>query len=377
MSENKPPNPDELELSLFGPGYGECVVVHLGAGKWMIVDSCLDQSTDTPVPVALRYLEQLAVDVAKDVRLVVVTHWHDDHIQGAAAVVSAATTAEFVCSAALKHEEFFALLHAARHEIKLVSHSPGASEFSAILKVLKDRSGREGPNRWASDGTVLLENTALGVEVRALSPSAHTIAQATTTLGNLLPQAGSTIKRIPEHSPNDLSVVLLIRASQVSLLLGGDLETGADPHRGWHAVVTSTVRPAVKCIGFKVSHHGSHNGDLPAIWTALLFPDPYALLTPYGRGKKPLPSPDDVNRMAARTPNLFSTVWPPTVKPSFDDKAVKRTVDEVLGNPRTTRTRPGHLRLRVPFDAAVDPTLALFDGAVRLPERRRDRGARR
>src|SRR5437870_3908933 len=97
------PNPDQLELSLFGPGYGECVVVHLGARKWMVVDSCWDAAADRAV--ALRYLEGIGVDIATDIVLVVITHWHDDHIQGAASIVRAAGSAEVVCSMALRNEE--------------------------------------------------------------------------------------------------------------------------------------------------------------------------------------------------------------------------------------------------------------------------------
>ena len=34
----RPPAPDELEVSLFGRGVGECAVVHLGSGEWLVVD---------------------------------------------------------------------------------------------------------------------------------------------------------------------------------------------------------------------------------------------------------------------------------------------------------------------------------------------------
>ena len=37
-----PPGDEEFELTLFGPGYGESIVMHVGAGEWVIVDSCLD-----------------------------------------------------------------------------------------------------------------------------------------------------------------------------------------------------------------------------------------------------------------------------------------------------------------------------------------------
>lgn len=71
MTDNKLnfPNRDELEVSIFGPGYGESIVIHFSDGQWMIVDSCLDPDSVLPVP--LSYLMQLNVDVDKAVKLVV------------------------------------------------------------------------------------------------------------------------------------------------------------------------------------------------------------------------------------------------------------------------------------------------------------------
>ena len=74
-----PPDSDQIEVSLFGPGYGECVVLHVGDGAWVIVDSCIDQDDN---PVALKYLNEIGIDLAQNVNLIVATHWHDDHIRG-------------------------------------------------------------------------------------------------------------------------------------------------------------------------------------------------------------------------------------------------------------------------------------------------------
>src|SRR4051794_37763128 len=95
-----PPGPDELEVSLFGPGVGECVVVHMGAGEWFVVDSCIDSATGSPA--ALDYLAAMNIDVSRMVKLVVVTHWHDDHMRGASTLVRRAETAQFVCSSVLR-----------------------------------------------------------------------------------------------------------------------------------------------------------------------------------------------------------------------------------------------------------------------------------
>jgi hypothetical protein len=60
-----PPEIDELEVSLFGPGFGESIVLHLGDGKWIIVDSCLRPGYELPAP--LTYLIQLGIDVDYEV----------------------------------------------------------------------------------------------------------------------------------------------------------------------------------------------------------------------------------------------------------------------------------------------------------------------
>jgi glyoxylase-like metal-dependent hydrolase (beta-lactamase superfamily II) len=71
-----PPRADELEVSIFGPGYGECILVHLGRGQWMIVDSCRDQRNRRQP--AIKYLERIGCDPSEVVRVVVATHWHND-----------------------------------------------------------------------------------------------------------------------------------------------------------------------------------------------------------------------------------------------------------------------------------------------------------
>jgi hypothetical protein len=65
------PADDQFEVSIFGPGKGEAIAVHLGAGEWLTVDSCVEQVTgDHPV---LRYFDQIDVNVENRVLMVVGT----------------------------------------------------------------------------------------------------------------------------------------------------------------------------------------------------------------------------------------------------------------------------------------------------------------
>lgn len=78
----------------FFPGYGECVVVHVGENQWLIVDSCRNPRTGNPI--ASDYLESLGLEFSAVVRLIVATHWHDDHMEGLADLVSKASAVQFV-----------------------------------------------------------------------------------------------------------------------------------------------------------------------------------------------------------------------------------------------------------------------------------------
>jgi len=89
------PAADEVEVTLFGPGYGEAIAVHLGEGIWLLVDSCINP--DTKQPASLEYLEHL--NISPDaVCSIIASHWHDDHVKGMTKLVEKFTQAEFVIS---------------------------------------------------------------------------------------------------------------------------------------------------------------------------------------------------------------------------------------------------------------------------------------
>jgi Metallo-beta-lactamase superfamily len=367
MGEDSLPADDELEVSLFGPGIGECIVVHLGGGKWMIVDSCIPKGLDEPA--ALRYLDGLGIDVANDVALVVATHWHDDHIGGLSSVLNAARSAQFACSAAFEIEQFWTLVSYAS-EIKFIEHNSGVAEFDEILATLNERYAgryRSGPDYYAVEGLRLYRGAAPFGEVcvEALSPSAQTI---TDQKGQILPDVliDEPIRRFMAHDPNDLSVVLLIQTPGCCVLLGGDLEIGRDNRRGWRAIVESRTRPDIASSLYKVAHHGSPNADMKEIWTELLANEPIAIMAPYARGRKKLPTWDDVKRIKKAAGRVYCTVWPFVDRP----KARSPIVDSVAASATRFRSAikkgAGHIRLRAPIMGGGDISVETFHGACRM-----------
>ena len=135
ISHHDPPKLDEIEVSVFGPGYGEAIVLHVGEGKWILVDSCIEPASE--LPAALGYLHDLDVDVENAVKLIVATHWHDDHICGFGTVLDECKSAAISISSALDIEEFLALPVLYREPV--VRRSSGLNEFIQMLRILDAR----------------------------------------------------------------------------------------------------------------------------------------------------------------------------------------------------------------------------------------------
>lgn len=157
----KSPKKNEFELTLLGPGYGESVVLHVGGGVWVIVDSCVD--TDG-TPQALRYLESIDVNPAEAVELIVATHWHDDHIRGIANLVEICDRAAFCCASVLLCKEFLTVVGALEGR-PLSGRGSGLKEIYNVFSRL---------SQVASNTTLAIANRPIfvqgGCEIRALSP---------------------------------------------------------------------------------------------------------------------------------------------------------------------------------------------------------------
>lgn len=364
---DRPPGSNELEMTIFGPGVGECILLHLGDGDWIVVDSCILPGASQPI--ALDYLIRLGLDPATCVRRIIATHWHDDHIGGLAKILHECEHAEFVMSAALQGQQFFQLVLEVDTQNRLVQHNSSASEFAQVFEVLKSRAASRyvvGPSMYAQDGSRLFRGGYRGTaDVWALSPSAATVTNAHSQLAELLLTVGAC-RRFKQFSPNDLSVAILVQAGERSLLLGADLENTHADGFGWKAVLSSPHRPVTTSGTFKIPHHGSANADHAEVWNSMLVSEPIAVVTPYTKLSKPLPTSIDVERLKHRTNQAYCTTWPPSKKPPR-----RRGVDGIVRGATKSRRAinplSGHLRLRVDLsDPSAAPTIELFGSAKQL-----------
>ena len=350
---------------MFGPGIGECIVAHIGGGDWIVVDSCIDRTTGQPV--AIDYLRSLEVDISSQVRLVVATHWHDDHIGGLAEVLWLARQAKFAHSAAYSFKD---LMRVVELGAKAARHTSATREYYRIVQVLLERR-QKGEKQEAVGPIPALANKRLlalagdgrpvATDIFALSPADGVFNRAEAELRHAL----STIeqqRRPTRQGPNQLSVVLWMKIGVLSVLLGADLEHVSGTSEGWQAIIDSRERPDDRARFFKVPHHGSADADCPGCWTDLLSDQPIAILTPYSPSK--LPRPADISRLCARTPSVFLTGDPSRYPLPRRDNAVEKTLREIALKRRALAGRMGHVRLRCDArNIGEDPLISLQNGA--------------
>lgn len=335
---------DELEVSLFGPGFGEAVVVHLGGGQWMLVDSCwLDKRQ--LVPVSSSYLDQIGVH-PNQVRHIVASHWHDDHVGGISVLVDKYTNAEFSFPSYLAVDEGKQFLLAFSGSVEPTGR--GTRElYRAIRSIVKMKRVLLPLHL----RTILAEaDLPLGkMRAVALSPSGAAWATSMAAVQSKV-HAGLLARNVAEPKTNISSVVIHIDFGSDAVLLGSDLEHhGA---LGWTATLAdpwAATRP--KASFYKVAHHGSRTACSPQIWNNLLRPAPVAALTPFINGKVRLPGTLDVLRIKSYDGSLSTTS--PNGKNLQIRTEAERLLTSFLKNATGRSEKMGHLRYRKKAGAAT------------------------
>lgn len=344
---------DEIEVTLFGPGYGEAIAVHLGDGAWLLVDSCID--TDAGAPASEVYLDGIGVG-PDQVRTIVASHWHDDHVRGISRLAAKHPKADFVVSAVFNKKEALAFLAAYNGE--------SSSGLARGTKELFDVVDARDKVSFALHKTLVLDDTfnTRSVRVTALSPVQAAFAQCIAHLAHYLPKRGEAINHAPDLRPNFEAIVLHIDLGDDAILLGSDLED--DANLGWTAVMADQwSRSRKPSTAYKVAHHGSYTGDCPQIWTTLLQPDPTACLTSYMLAGRRLPNDADIERLKMNTSNVYIATGA-SRSPQMDSRVLKRLRD-MAKNVTLVDTGFGAVRLRKKIGAQAW-CVELFGAAKQL-----------
>ena len=322
-----PPAPDEPEVTIIGPGFGESIVVHVGDGRWMIVDSCIDAQGERETPAAISYLESIHVNPEAQVDLVATTHWHRDHVRGLAEIVRRCPNARFACGAAMLSDELLTYLVAIGSTITTLS-APKPQELLEAVRLLHQR---EQSPRHTKAGQIVYTWPSIQCQAIALSPSDAEYDDFIARMAAMLPRPGEPKRAATVGDRNEVCVVLHVKWRDFSILLGGDMVVTSARDRGWSAIMQEHGHHGLsKSVLVKIPHHGSYNAHYEPMWRDGLEASPVAVVAPFGRGSKATrpPTSDDLNRIASLSSRAYLTSNPAGTAVARLDAAVERTLAE-------------------------------------------------
>jgi hypothetical protein len=342
MKTLTPPKKDQIEVIVFGPGYGECIVVHLGENRWIIVDSCIN--TQTGKPAVLDYFDTIGISPKENVKLIIISHWHDDHIRGLSDIILSCPEASVCCSSALTQREFIS--HVLDYHDMMMATSSGVDEIKQTLEILKKRDIIYA----FADRPILnlpAEESAAPCIVTTLSPSDVEYKNFLKGIASLIPPNMKTKIRAPSLTPNNAAVAVWIEAGDVRILLGSDLAEKGDSSSGWSAIVQSKKRPQGRASLFKIPHHGSVTGHHDNVWSDMLIKLPIVVLSPFYNAGRKIPTSNDVKRILDLAPNSYITARDPASKSKINrPPSVERAIRDIVGKIRVAQPTMGWVRLQ-------------------------------
>jgi hypothetical protein len=354
------PAADEFEITIFGPGYGEAIAVHLGCQRWLLVDSCVE--TNGGVPATADYLGRIGVSPER-VQAIVASHWHDDHVRGMSQLVGLYPDAIFFFPAVLSDRDAGIFL-SAYSGVACSGLSRGTKELYLSL-----RDCERGIPVKSRVEVVDGRDLEPAVRVMAFSPTDAAFSQFLARILEYIPRENASlpIGHAPVISPNLSSIVLHVELGGEAILLGADLERHT---AGWDAIVADPWCCTKARAGLvKIAHHGSHSGDHPGVWSALVGNSPLALLSPFNNGRHILPTQSDVTRILGYTERAFITSLS-SKKPRVSADQLKRLQD-MCTDVAPVNSGFGAVRARRGVDSQ-QWTVELFGSAGDLRSRHKD-----
>lgn len=317
-----------LEIIVLGgnSGKGESIIVRT-YDQIIIIDSFIDHQSGDPAPIA--FLNSISEDINK-VKLVIASHWHDDHIRGLDSILNLCSNAELVISDALTVDEFQTLVY---NEYKKPIENTSMTTFHNLLLGIS-KSGKP-PIYAIQDRSIYTFSD--GSELWSISPSDQTVHDSRLELVKLLEDYGDQSTSIPSNLGNHYSIVLLIKSHNKNTVLGGDLEISKSPKKGWDAVVNLSKLKSIDEINvFKVPHHGSRTSYSDEVSKKL---NVSSLIAISAYSNSSLPKSEMIEKYAGHSQNLYLTFCK---KNGATSRTVGRIADKIIENNKRIRFNKGN-----------------------------------
>ncbi len=361
--ENNLPLDSEVEVTLIGTGggYGESIILKVGVDSWIIIDSCVNPTSNEPL--SIEYLKSIGVDLSK-VILIICTHWHNDHIRGLANSLLLCPNAEFSFSAVHDLNKF--LLLCELDGLKSSRGSIGSTdEFARCLEIVSKR----GAVYSKALSNMVLFNITVNNEtftLFSLSPSPKTVNDFDSEISELITEFGKRNTAVIKKTPNEKSVALLLKFGSHRVILGADLEIGKDNLEGWRYVINnSKVLDSTKASLYKVPHHGSDTAYLSDIFDIIVNKNSVLKITPFSPSGLPRENMLDVYQGHSDSIYLTSRLKV-SKKAKKRDSAIEKVIERSAVSLEEVKFTPGIIRSRLDYikkETAVwitEPLLGAF-----------------
>jgi hypothetical protein len=356
-SIGNPPPTDTIEITLFGPGKGESILLFIPGIGWGVIDSCtVEREGETFVP-PLEYLKMFSV---QELAFCILTHLHEDHFLGMEQILSffrgrIGKVCRYAGDGVRELESYWAKeLHYGRpifYKARAVFHAFQEAKDAGAWSI------RLSDNVVIFDGQChLSDGQQFGVIIKALSPTAESVRRYTELLQKNVRVGELVPPKLPDMQHNLVSSALWISAGSLKLLLGSDVEIGSDEQVGWRGIVNNPNRPDLRINTLKVAHHGSRNAHYDPAWTLHSHENLTSIIAPFSGVYPPLPTTTQLERIQrlSRRVGIAS-------ESKFDnpDRYYPReTVKRMSGRTRNWKVKRrdndfGFLRLRYTIDGGL------------------------
>lgn len=345
----KKPNANEIEISVFGKGFGECIIIGCGDNEYIVVDSFINPETKNPI--AVDYLNAIGVPLSA-ITTVVLTHWHADHIAGISNLLNlTGQETKIVLSPIINKEKFHEFIN-----LGIKGNKNSTSEFEKVYSLIEKR-GAKIIKIANNDTRIFVKNTEPKIEIFSLSPQDEDLIRFI----NKIIISEDKITSCEYLEDNLLSIVLLVKFSKDGFLLGSDLENTSTDNQGWNAVVNNYSHTDVKPSVFKIPHHGSENAHNDSIWEKILDQSPLSILTVYNKGFK-LPKDSDILRIVKLSKSLFVVG-----NKSKKDKEMEHKVRKRMPNAKVEiiPQNIGFVRYRKKINDDIPGTIETFGAVIK------------
>ena len=335
----------------------------MGNNEWVIVDSCQNPNTKESLP--LLYLKKIGVDVERNVKLVICTHWHDDHLLGLTQLLEAAKNSNFCFTEATDRKKFLQLVELDYAKLSKEASNSSTAEFGKCLEIINKRKSRIV---LAKENTILYGlNISSGIrsEVIALSPSDQTILNFNTEISSLITEFGESRKKIIIRTPNEKSIAIFLKLGVHRAILGSDLEVSASPNEGWINVLDNNIVIDRKSSLFKISHHGSENGYHVRIWNELLEDNPVSKLTPWNKNNR-LPTAEMLQLYSNHTDKLYMTAPIVSLKPKKREKSIEKIIKSLKCKIHEVKYSQGIIQCRNDLNKNTEWVVEIIEGALKI-----------